>query len=1083
MRHVRGGFMKLALFKAGIRRRMPATLRKFLTVIVVVPFALSACLSDTKPPSECSDSFEKIITAKEIKNKKEAHFDSDDFDFLDDRTIKIDEMIIVGTVIPRHTARSEFDFSFNGIKCGRNDGGRPMNLDCVINNDGSYADDKWDDGRDHKRDDDSKIDKKERRQFCAQAHKFSLNGGLSIALFLLQIKLNKGVVRLMVHGRDSELVEVSLKVKGKKYKTCPQPVPNPNPTPVAPKTTINSYSPSSFPTSSTNMTINFSADQSGVQYFCSLDSAAATQCTSPMNYSGLASGSHNFSVYAKNSAGLMDAQPAKLNWVVDTVAPVITIDNLASLPTLTNSSNINVLFSSNEPVTFKCSLDGSTPASCTSPLSYSNLSEGSHTITISDFDMAGNSSESPAVFQWMIDHTAPIAQIIAADPAAPINNSSHMSMQFAANESATFECSVDNGVFQPCTSPMEINNLVEGSHWFSVRATDMAGNQGLAASYNWTADLSAPIITFGNIVPAPNVITNGRNISVEFVTSETANVMCSLDEASAVPCTSPFTALVDSEGPHSLIVSAADLAGNSSSVHTINWTMDFTPPTISFGVILPSAASYIHSSDFSAEILASEISTIGATLNGSNVALVNGNVVLTGLSEGSYTLVVSSHDSAGNVSQSISHNFNVDITAPTITAQSAISGLTNLDHNTITFNADEGVIFYCNLDDAGFAECTSPLGLSGLASGDHALKVHAKDVSGLMSNEVSLIWSVDTIAPDTFITNSSQNGSDITFTLSSSEVDSTFMCSIDGAVAQSCSSPVRYTNLADTSHSFSAYAVDAAGNMDSSAVSASFTFEKPVTTLTANQTAINSITFNLFSSVTNSTFMCSVDGGTLTPCNSTLTISNLPNGTYQFKAYATDSVGNTDPNGASYTFTFVPPIQSVLIGSTPNTPFTNSTSISFNLGSNHPTATYVCSLDNAAFTACTSPMNYSSLSNGAHTFKFKATDAYGAQDSVGVTYSWTVDTIPPTVLSLSASSTSTSITVTWTTSEPTTTGLMWGPGSTLTNTVPEDTIYTTTHTVKISGLSPNSPYLVKPIGKDRAGNVLNANSVTARTSR
>jgi len=1074
--------MKLALFKAG-SRRMPATLCKFLSLIMVMPFALSACLSETPPPSECSDSFEKIITAIEIKNKKEAHFDSDDFDFLDDRTIKVDEMIIVGKVIPRHTVRSEFDFSFNGIKCGRNDGGRPMNLDCVVNNDGSYADDKWDDGRDHKRDDDSKIDKKEQRPFCAQAHKFSLNGGLSIALFLLQVKLNKGVLRLMVHGRDSELVEVSLKVKGKKYKTCPQPGPNPNPTPVAPKTTINSYSPSSFPTSSTNMTVNFSADQSGVQYFCSLDNVAASQCSSPMNYSGLASGSHSFSVYSKNAAGLMDAQPAKLNWTVDTVAPVVTIDNLSTLPTLTNSSSITVLFSSNEPVTFKCSLDDSIPTTCTSPLSLSNLSSGSHTITISDFDMAGNSSESPAVFQWTIDQTAPIAQIVAASPSAPINNSSSISMQFAANESATFECSIDNGVFQSCVSPMEINNLVEGSHWFSVRAIDMAGNQGLAASYSWTTDLTAPVITFGNIVPAPNVITNGRNISVEFATSETANVMCSLDEAAAAPCTSPFVATVDTEGPHSLIVSASDLAGNVSQSQTINWMMDFTPPTISFGVILPSAASYIHSSDFSAEIVASEISTISATLNGSNLPLVNGNIVLTNLSEGSYALVVSSHDSAGNVSQSIGHNFSVDITAPTISAQAAISGLTNLDHNTITFSADEGVIFYCNLDDAGFAECTSPLALSGLASGDHDFKVHAKDVSGLMSNEVSLTWTVDTIAPETSITNTSQSGSDITFTLASSEANSTFMCSIDGATAQSCSSPVNYNNLSETAHTFKAYAVDAAGNMDSVGAVATFTFVKPVTTLTVNQTAINSITFNLFSSVAGSTFMCSIDGGALASCNSTLTISNLPNGSYQFKAYATDSVGNTDPNGAAYTFTFVPPIQSVLMGSTPNTQFTNSTSISFNLGSNHPTATYVCSLDNAAFTSCTSPMVYSGLTNGAHNFKFKATDAYGAQDSVGVSYSWTVDTIPPTVLSLSASSTSTSITVTWTTSEPTTTGLMWGPGSTLTNTVPEDTIYTTTHTVKISGLSPNSPYLVKPIGKDRAGNVLNANSVTARTSR
>ena len=47
--------------------------------------------------------------------------------------------------------------------------------------------------------------------------------------------------------------------------------------------------------------------------------------------------------------------------------------------------------------------------------------------------------------------------------------------QFSASESSsTFECSVDGGVFAPCSSPYTTPLLAEGAHTFAVRATDAA---------------------------------------------------------------------------------------------------------------------------------------------------------------------------------------------------------------------------------------------------------------------------------------------------------------------------------------------------------------------------------------------------------------------------------------------------------------------------------------------------------------------------------------------------------------------------------------------------------------------------------
>ena len=57
-------------------------------------------------------------------------------------------------------------------------------------------------------------------------------------------------------------------------------------------------------------------------------------------------------------------------------------------------------------------------------------------------------------------------------------------------------------------------------------------------------------------------------------------------------------------------------------------------------------------------------------------------------------------------------------------------------------------------------------------------------------------------------------------------------------------------------------------------------------------------------------------------------------------------------------------------------------------------ATFECKLDTAAFVACGSPLSYSNLPDGAHTFTVRATDANGTGPETG--YGWTIDTVAPT---------------------------------------------------------------------------------------
>jgi hypothetical protein len=74
---------------------------------------------------------------------------------------------------------------------------------------------------------------------------------------------------------------------------------------------------------------------------------------------------------------------------------------------------------------------------------------------------------------------------------------------------------------------------------------------------------------------------------------------------------------------------------------------------------------------------------------------------------------------------------------------------------------------------------------------------------------------------------------------------------------------------------------------------------------------------------------------------------------------------------------------------------TTDPSPQFTFASDKPSATFTCSLDGAAPTPCSSPMTYTGLADGEHTFRVVATDAFGNSDGVGVLRTFTVSTAQP----------------------------------------------------------------------------------------
>lgn len=170
------------------------------------------------------------------------------------------------------------------------------------------------------------------------------------------------------------------------------------------------------------------------------------------------------------------------------------------------------------------------------------------------------------------DTVAPVVTITSAPAATTAVGTA--AIRFTAGEvGVTFACSLDGGSYAACVSPVQLEGLVPGSHSFSVRATDKAGNVGKPASATWSyvePDTTPPTVT---ITAAPSASTVDTGARFEFAASEPATFACSLDGGPFAPCSSPasFTSL--QVGSHTLAIRATDEAGNVGPEASHAWAV------------------------------------------------------------------------------------------------------------------------------------------------------------------------------------------------------------------------------------------------------------------------------------------------------------------------------------------------------------------------------------------------------------------------------------------------------------------------------------------------------------------------------
>jgi subtilase family serine protease len=688
-------------------------------------------------------------------------------------------------------------------------------------------------------------------------------------------------------------------------------------------------------------------DQSSFTLTLTLDGAAFTSGT-PVTTEG----THTLRVIATDVYG--NQAQKTVSFTIDRTAPTITVDGVAD-GQYSNAASLTPTFSGNDAnlTSTTATLDGASFASGTAV-----TAEGSHILVVTAADCGGN--QASKIVQFTIDRIAPVITIVGAD--ATCGQASVTPSFSVVDASPTTTAATLDGAAYSSGTPIP----TEGSHTLVVTATDAAGNSDSAVR-NFIIDLTPPSVSVtgvsaGQVSAAnvtPYVLFNDTNLTAETITLDGNPFL------SGTP--------IGAEGDHTLVASASDCAGHTTTVQ-VPFAIDRTAPTIAISGITNGACS---DGVVTPTIVVTDAhpSTQDIRLDGAPFAT---NVPIA--SPGHHTLTVTATDAAGNTSsQSIA--FTIDMTAPAITVAGVIDGamVNTTVVPVVTFSDPDLTTTTLTLDGAPFVS-----GSSVGAEGPHTLVATANDCAGNQAT-ATVHFTIDKTPPTITVSGADAacTGSAVTPTFSATDQNgATVSATLDGATFSSGTAVTT-----EGSHTLVVTARDPAGN--AATAQRTFIIDKTppsvaVSGVTAGEVTANAVTPTIAISDTNlTTQSITLDGAAFT---SGTTIST--EGDHSLVVTASDCAGQTSTQTVAFSIDRTAP--AIAISGVSNGACTGGVVTPvITVTEPHPATTDI-RLDGAPFASGTDIG-----APGSHTLVVTATDAAGNQASQ--TIAFTIDLTAPAI--------------------------------------------------------------------------------------
>jgi arylsulfatase A-like enzyme len=140
-------------------------------------------------------------------------------------------------------------------------------------------------------------------------------------------------------------------------------------------------------------------------FVCSLDHGPEMPCSANTKLGPLLDGPHRLTIWGLDAA-MNRSAPTSYRWTVDTIPPGLLLSGTPEDGAVTADRTATFDIWQSEPARLFCSLDGAASAPCTTPVTYADLADGTHTFQVYAQDRAGNVSIA-VTRSWTVDPNAP----------------------------------------------------------------------------------------------------------------------------------------------------------------------------------------------------------------------------------------------------------------------------------------------------------------------------------------------------------------------------------------------------------------------------------------------------------------------------------------------------------------------------------------------------------------------------------------------------------------------------------------------------------------------------------------------------
>ena len=502
----------------------------------------------------------------------------------------------------------------------------------------------------------------------------------------------------------------------------------------------------------------------------------------------LAEGDYSVTATATDSNG-NSASVTDNNGIVDTVAPVISLDTLGSnndtTPTISGTTDLaageSVTLSITDNVgntqTVTATVDANGNFTVNVPAA---LAEGDYTVTATATDDAGNSASANAT--GTIDTTAPT---LTLDPQGLGNDTTPTisgSTDLAEGSVVSLVITDSAGNIQTVTATVDAAGnftvdvpgaLAEGSYSVEATATDEAGNSTSVLDNSGVIDITPPELNLDELTPE-----NNATPTISGTTNLPAGAIVTLTVVDSAGNTQTFAATVQTdgsfaanvpsplaEGDYTVTATAQDAAGNQGSDSETGGSVDNTAPIITLD---PLGTGNDNTPTISGSTDLATGSTVTITVTDSVgtvqtfTATVDGNGdfsadVPNPMADGNFDVTATATDAAGNTAtDTVSGDINS--AAPTLSLDPLGSG--NDTTPTISGNTDVApgsTVTLTVTDSAGNTQTFSAIVQgdgsftadvpTSLPEGDYSVTATATDGAGNSASVTENGGNIDTTAP------------------------------------------------------------------------------------------------------------------------------------------------------------------------------------------------------------------------------------------------------------------------------------------------------------------------------------------------